>query len=178
MEITSQAHEDRYELRLKGRLDANWAEHVSNAVESAIRSGQHHIDLDLADVTYLSSAGIRVLLKYYKQLKAVRGALRVLNPTESVQTVLRLSGVAGVLCCTETVPPAVQPHPVMRRWARNGVTFEAHVQIDGGALDGQLIGDPGRFSAGLLSNTDSQRMSFGNGVFGVGLGAFGHDLSD
>jgi anti-anti-sigma factor len=84
-------------LRLRGRLDANWAEHLGNAIESAVRAGQHHIDLEFAQVDYISSAGIRVLLKYYRQLKTARGALRVLNPIESVLTVLRLSGIADML---------------------------------------------------------------------------------
>jgi anti-anti-sigma factor len=178
MEITSQTQEDRYELHLKGRLDANWAEHVANAIDSAIRSGRHHIDLQFGHVTYVSSAGIRVLLKYYKQLKAVRGVLRVLNPIDSVQRVLALSGVAGVLGSAEPVPPASPSRQETRRWERNGVAFEAHPQIEGGALEGRLIGDTGKFSAGRLSVNESERTSFGIGVFGVGLGAFGNDLAD
>jgi anti-anti-sigma factor len=178
MEITSQAYDDRCELQLNGRFDANWAEHVGKSIESAIRSGQHHIDLQFGRVTYVSSAGIRVLLKYFKQLKNVRGVLRVLNPIPSVQTVLRLSGVAELLGSAEAVSPTRQPEPVARRWERNGVAFESHAQTDGGGLEGRLIGNPEKFSAGGLSINESQRMSFGNGVLGLGLGAFGNDLAE
>src|SRR6266478_408337 len=97
MEITQQAREGRLELQLKGRFDANWADRVGNAIETAIRAGQHQIDLDLAQVDYLSSAGIRVLMKYFKQLKAAHGALRVVRTTEAILSVLQLSGVAGLL---------------------------------------------------------------------------------
>ena len=41
MEITPQPREDRHELQLKGRLDANWAEYVGNAIESAIYNAAH-----------------------------------------------------------------------------------------------------------------------------------------
>ena len=60
MEISSHTSEGRLELHLKGRFDANWADHVGSAIESAIRAGHHQIDLDLAEVDYLSSAGIQI----------------------------------------------------------------------------------------------------------------------
>src|SRR5215468_6715304 len=105
MEITQQSREDRLELRLKGRFDANWADHVGHAIESAIRAGQHHIDLDLAQVDYVSSAGIRVLVKYFKQLSSVRGVLRVVRPTDAVLSVLQLSGIAAMLVASPQPAP-------------------------------------------------------------------------
>src|ERR1041385_2871799 len=103
MEITQQLREGWLELQLKGRFDANWADYVGKAIESAIRAGQHHVDLDLAQVNYVSSAGIRVLVKYSKQLNSVRGALRVVRTTAAVLSTLQLSGIAAMLVAT---PPA------------------------------------------------------------------------
>jgi len=65
MEITSINDEGRHELQLQGRLDANWADRVGQAIETAIQSGHHHLDLDFARVDYVSSAGIRELLNYH-----------------------------------------------------------------------------------------------------------------
>src|SRR5262245_25943640 len=104
MEIIQQPHEDRLELRLIGRLDANWSDHVGNAIESAIRAGQHHIDLDLAQVNYVSSAGIRVLVKHFKLLKAAKGALRIVRTTDAVFSVLQLSGLASMLVVSAPSP--------------------------------------------------------------------------
>src|ERR1041384_1708354 len=95
MVITTQTEADRHELKLDGRLDANWADLVAKAIETAIRAGHHQIDLDFEKVTYISSAGIRILLKYSRQLKAARGWLRVVRPTESVLSVIRFSGLGG-----------------------------------------------------------------------------------
>ena len=179
MEITPQPREDRHELQLKGRLDANWAEYVGNAIESAIRAGQHHLDLEFSQVDYISSAGIRVLLKYYKQLKAVRGKMRVVQPTESVLAVLHLSGIAGMLvAAAEPPPPPVKPPSETRRWERNGITFEAHEQNTGAILEARLLGHPEKFATGQLSAADSQRLRFDAGSFGLGLGAFGDELAD
>src|SRR6266404_5028570 len=120
MEIISHTFEGRHELHLKGRFDANWADHVGNAIESAIRAGHHQIDLDLAQVDYLSSAGIRVLLKYFKQLKTAHGALRVVRTTEAILSVLQLSGIAGLLVAGGETPQPAKAQTEMRRWERGG----------------------------------------------------------
>ena len=106
MEIISNTREGRHELQLNGRLDANWADHVGNAIESAIRAGQHYIDIDMALVEYISSMGIGVLMKYYKQLKAVSGLLRVVNPHENVLAVLKIVNLADMLVASEETPRA------------------------------------------------------------------------
>src|ERR1041384_7788779 len=113
MEISQNRREGRLELQLKGRFDANWADRVGAAIESAIRAGEHHIELDLAQVNYISSAGIRVLVKYFKQLDAVRGSLRVVRPTNAVLSVLQLSGIATLLVAA--------PPPMTERRSVTGV---------------------------------------------------------
>src|SRR5204862_7791500 len=83
-------------MRLSGRLDANWGQHVQDALAAAVREGEHRVHLDMAGVAYLSSAGIRVLLSFYKQLRAISGLFGVVNPSAVVRSVLDLSGL-GVL---------------------------------------------------------------------------------
>src|SRR5260370_12429107 len=110
MEITQEPRDGRLELQLNGRLDANWADRVGSAMETAIRAGQHQIDLDFAQVEYISSAGIRVLMKYLKQLKTAGGKLRVVRVTGAVHAVLNLSGIAAMLVTAAEVPqPAQSP---------------------------------------------------------------------
>lgn len=181
MVITTQSQGERHELLLQGRLDANWADLVAKAIETAIRAGHHEIDLDLAKVEYISSAGIRVLLKYYKQLKAARGTLRVTHPTEVVLSVLRLSGIAGLLLSPAATGPsapttAATPElktPENRRWAREGVEFEAHELSATGGLEGQILGHPEAFAAGQLSGQQGERLRCTPDVLALGLGAFG-----
>src|SRR5437879_13354780 len=178
MEIISHTREGRLELQLKGRLDANWADHLGNAIESAIRAGQHRLDLDLAEVNYLSSAGIRVLLKYLRQLQAAHGALRVVRPTEPILSVLQLSGIAGLLEAGGETPAPAKPQPGTRRWERNGTAFESHDQTNGHGLDGRLHGHPENFASGQLSVVECRRVRFDPELIGLGLGAFGHNPAD
>jgi anti-anti-sigma factor len=182
MVITVQSQADRYELKLQGRLDANWADLVAKAIETAIRAGHHEIDLDFAEVSYISSAGIRVLLKYSKQLAAARGTLRVVRPTETVFSVIRLSGLQGILLTPTRQPQAsastapatpgaeqAEPH----RWSSQGIDFESYELSSAGTMQGQVIGRPESFSKGQLSFAESQRLRCTGDTLAVGLGAFG-----
>src|SRR5882724_1507247 len=178
MEITQQRRDGRLELLLKGRFDANWADHVGSAIETAIRAGQHQIDLDLAQVDYLSSAGIRVLVKYFKHLKGAGGTLRVLRVTDPVHAVLKLSGIAGILVTTAEVPRPALSLAETSRWEKNKVAFEVHDQQSGCVLDCQLHGQPEKFAAGQLRAAESSRVRFDGDVFGLGLGAFGTGAED
>jgi anti-anti-sigma factor len=191
MEIFQQSREGRLEMRLKGRFDANWADHVGNTIESAIRAGQHHIDLDMAGVDYISSAGLRILVKYFRQLNSVKGALRIVRATDFVLSILQITGFADRLVVKSEssrrgdeadagTAPAPPPHlgGYAQRWERKGVTFESHELAGAGVLNCQLHGRPEKFSSGQLSISDSQRVRFDADVFGVGLGAFGSGPED
>jgi anti-anti-sigma factor len=182
MVITVQSQADRHELKLQGRLDANWTDLVAKAIETAIRAGHHEIDLDFAQVSYISSAGIRILLKYSKQLTAARGALRVVRPTEAVFSVIRLSGLAGILLTPtrqqqapdSAVPPTLkagQAEP--RRWTSAGIDFESYELSSTGTLEGHILGRPELFANGQLSSVESQRLRCTSDTLAVGLGAFG-----
>ena len=72
---------DGARLTLNGRLDANWSDHLGAAVAAAVQAGAHRLLLDMEKVTYISTAGIRVLMRFYKQLAAIGGRLRVVNPS-------------------------------------------------------------------------------------------------
>jgi len=178
MEIIVDTREGWYELRLKGRLDANWAEHVGNAIESAIRAGEHHIDIDMALVDYISSLGIGVLMKYYKQLTAASGLLRVVHPHEYVLEVLKMSKLADLLCASEETSTSAISDRTARCWQRGGIAFESHERKDGCSLEGRLEGAPEKFATGQFSAPDSRKMLFGPDVFGLGLGSFGSDSAD
>src|SRR4051794_41101910 len=66
MEITKQLRGETVELKIQGRVDGYWADHLAAAVDQEIRHGSHNIQLDLSQVAFLSSAGIGTLVRLYK----------------------------------------------------------------------------------------------------------------
>ena len=88
MNISQHPGVDSLELRLTGRLDATWAEHVGDSIEAAVRAGSHRIVLNFAAVSYISSLGIGVVMKHYQRLKAVNGHLAIVEPSAATLRVL------------------------------------------------------------------------------------------
>lgn len=167
MEIIRHPGEHRYALRLQGRFDANWATHVGNAVDEVIRGGYRHIELDLAGVNYISSAGVRILFKTLRALTAAGGSLRVSSADANVTGVIEMSGLASLL--EEQAPPAA---PVAVTWESEGTIFEEHALESAGPMSGRIYGEPLSSFAGVQSRPLS-RLSFGSQDIGVGIAAFG-----
>ena len=60
-----------------GRLDTDSASDLELALQDAIAAGSQHFVIDLAEIGYVSSAGLRVLSSLVKQLEGSKGSLRL-----------------------------------------------------------------------------------------------------
>src|ERR671924_634621 len=75
-------------FRLVGELDISNADSLGALLEREVR-GDGDITLDLSELTFIDSSGIRVLLKAMNALQG-RGTLVLLSPTTPVRQVLTL----------------------------------------------------------------------------------------
>jgi len=107
MQITKGLIGETVELMVEGRIDGYWADHLAAAVDQEIRQGSHHIQLDLSQVVFLSSAGIGTLIRLYKDLKSIQGSFAVSNCSRIVLKVLELSKLVDLLVAK--VPPESLP---------------------------------------------------------------------
>ena len=97
MEIVRRPAGEWVELVIEGRLDGYWAEHLDAGLAEAVREGGHRLRLDLEKVTFLSSAGIGVLVKFHKRLAAIKGALVVARLSPPVRSVLEMTRLTAIL---------------------------------------------------------------------------------
>jgi anti-anti-sigma factor len=104
MEITRRVAEHWMELFIEGRLDGYWAEHLDAGLAEVVRDGNHRLRLDLTAVTFISSAGIGVLVKYYQRLAAIKGTLVIVRASPAVRAVLDMTRLTGML--VDTSPQA------------------------------------------------------------------------
>lgn len=79
-------------IRAEGRLDASWADYFTDTLLLHIREGRHDLVIDASELAFLSSAGIRALLRIFKELTAVQGSFLIVNPTPFVEQTLSTSG--------------------------------------------------------------------------------------
>ncbi|NCD32235.1 MAG: anti-sigma factor antagonist [Spartobacteria bacterium] len=78
--------------QVSGRLDASWADYFTDAMFEHVRAGDHQIVLDMTQLAYLSSAGIRSLLRLYKKLLSVQGSFSITHAQGIVYETLHSSG--------------------------------------------------------------------------------------
>ena len=84
MEIVTQQLGEALEVKVKGRLDNYWTEHLRGSLEEVIRGGAHGIRLNLSEISFLSSAGVGLLVKFHTQLKGIGGSFVVTSPSEQI----------------------------------------------------------------------------------------------
>ena len=87
---------DSAEIILKGRIDTtNYKE--AEAVFTEVGNRVDHVTLDLAELNYISSAGIRALRTLYMILYKKGGTLKSKNVGKYVREVLEMTGLTGLL---------------------------------------------------------------------------------
>jgi anti-sigma B factor antagonist len=92
MDIEKKISGNSLELTLSGRVDGAAANQLEIDVLAAIKQGASTIFVNLAQATFLCSAGIRVLLQYHRQMKNKGQKLLVTRPSSEVASALEMTG--------------------------------------------------------------------------------------
>lgn len=169
------------ELQAKGRLDGYWADHLSKALDDVMRQGDHRIQLNLSEVDYISSLGIRVLVQYYQKLSAINGSFSVTEPSPNVRKVIKMVGLEATLMPPAPVSgPAVTTAETSRHIDRQNAGFDVYeLGIAGRAgMKCRIVGDSSLLNGCRFSETDSRSVQFPEFLSAVGLGAFGNSFQE
>ncbi len=80
-------------VEAKGRIDSSTAAAFGEALTGAVDAGSARVVLDLSEVDYMSSAGLREIVTAFKKARSLQGDIRVAEPAPRVLEVLELSGL-------------------------------------------------------------------------------------
>jgi anti-anti-sigma factor len=113
-------------VHITGDIDSSTYQQVQTRIEQAVQAGAHDVIMDLTEVGYISSAGIRLLSHLFNLLRGnlpqesdeamklgVRDGtfksphLKLVSPTPRVADVLKMSGMDMLLESYRSVPEAV-----------------------------------------------------------------------
>lgn len=97
MEADVEERGDVVIVRVHGRLDAASSPQLEKRISAIIDSGHFKLILNLEDVDYLSSAGMRLMLSASKKLKNLEGKLVVCSLNEEVMDVMKMAGFHQVI---------------------------------------------------------------------------------
>jgi len=93
MEITTSQYKRCDVVKAVGRVDSNTAPDLENQFNKILDDGKSGIVFDMAEVDFISSRGLWVLLETQKSCKKDRGKLVLVNVSENMQQSLDLAGV-------------------------------------------------------------------------------------
>ena len=97
MEISQKNNNGVEIFSVKGSLDSNTSSEFETRIYAALESGQRKLILNLEDLEYISSAGIRVMLKTTKDLKRMEGNIVLCSLQDYVREVFDIAGFDGYL---------------------------------------------------------------------------------
>ena len=102
MDIVETRESDAVTLALKGRLDNASSPGFEERVLKHINAGDHRLVIDLAQLDYISSVGLRVFMLAAKRLKPAGGRIVVCAMQPAVKQVFDIAGFASIIPMTAT----------------------------------------------------------------------------
>ncbi len=96
MEIRKEKNGNALILHLSGKLAIKESQALDQVVRSEL-SGITDLTLDMTEVPYISSAGLRVLIIAQNMMDEVGGTLTITHVSEMVGSVLELTGFSDFM---------------------------------------------------------------------------------
>lgn len=95
MEIIKNTNGETLTLNIVGRLDTTTAPELENELKASLE-GVNDLVLDLVDLDYISSAGLRVLLAAQKIMNK-QGSMVIVNAKPEIMEVFEITGFTDIL---------------------------------------------------------------------------------
>jgi anti-sigma B factor antagonist len=95
-------------LGLLGRLDSNTSPEFEKKIFGVIEDGTRNVIVDFESLDYISSAGLRVLLKAAKELKRSDGKIVLCSMKEYIKEVFEIAGFVSLFPIVSSVGDAIK----------------------------------------------------------------------
>lgn len=96
MQINKITNGSELTIALVGRLDTNSSPALEKELTTAL-NGVGSLIFDLAELGYISSAGLRVLLMAQKAMNAKAGSMVIRNSNEDIMSIFDVTGFVDIL---------------------------------------------------------------------------------
>jgi anti-sigma B factor antagonist len=93
-------------VHVSGEIDLMTQEDFDQAVRAGLDTPSPVVILDLAEVTFLGSIGLRVLVQAHAETAGTERVMRIVDGTEIVRRIMEITGLAQVLALYPTVEQA------------------------------------------------------------------------
>ena len=97
LQITEEKIPNGMKFTIKGQVNSGTADKLEDRLQKALEDGQRDLILNMLWVKFLSSAGIRVILKTYKEANDLGGSFGIEMPSQNVKNVLGMAALDEML---------------------------------------------------------------------------------
>ncbi len=170
-------------LALRGRVDALSSAEIQEVFDRLIQAGERMILVDFAEVTYVSSAGLRLFLLLQKQLKSVEGELLLLGLAPQVLEVFKISGFDKLFHIASTQDELMSSVHEKTGHSGGTVTHVGEMAVEYVRLPAEkgtfvMVGCQSPLSRAEYTETDVVSVKPADMEFGCGLGTAGEVYED
>ena len=95
-------------FKLNGNLNSNTSPELEDKIFEAIKNESKNMILDFEDLDYISSAGLRVIMKTAKNLKQSEGMIVLCSMQDYVKEVFEIAGFDSFLPIVANIDDALQ----------------------------------------------------------------------
>lgn len=95
-------------ISLNGRMDAISAPDFEEKMGQWLNEGETSFIIDLIELGYISSAGLRSILVIAKELKSKGGKLICAAPRDEVEKIFKISGFSSMIPTYESLQVALE----------------------------------------------------------------------
>jgi hypothetical protein len=137
----------------------------------------HNLRLNLSQTSYVSSAGIRVLLQAYKEFVGVGGTFAIVYPSPGVKQVIDLTGLGPLLYGGASPEATAAAEPPVERIETDGCVSETYSHEPSATLACRPAGRPELLLEARFDERECEVLTLPKDVFALGLGALGEGFA-
>lgn len=97
MQIKTEINNSKLIISLNGRLDTITSPQLEEEINNISLDEIEIIILDVKELEYISSAGLRLVLKLYKKMTAQGGQLKLINVNDMIMEIFAMTGMSDFL---------------------------------------------------------------------------------
>lgn len=176
LNITKNHSAGKQKLFLSGRLDAGNAVYLDDILNREVRNGNYDIILNMAGVQYISSPGLRVLISHKKNSQRIGGSFILEDLQKIVDDVLVMTGLKHLLTDIGNNRNEILATDAEEKEVNDCLFTIKYIQAEPMKL--QINGSPLLLGSSVFLPSDSKRIIFSSGHYGLGIGAIGNNFDD
>ena len=107
MQITTQEQDGVAIIAIEGQIDSKTAPDAQDQLLPLVQAHEH-IVMDLNELTFMSSAGLRIMLLLYRQATARNGKVAIVGLSDPIKDTMQATGFLDFFVICSSIEEATQ----------------------------------------------------------------------